>query len=218
MATAKKQSRGGQSRYGGGDVDPNDIVSESDMIVEHGNYQTEIDDVLSVSKDLLDIYGQDVPLQQFFIAEMRGKGKNVLGYYDGANIAINERFLDTAAMNKAYEECVKAGFHPNNGNKSGMQAVVAHEFGHAATDAVARKMGLTGTFALHSAADRIVGEAAKATGHRGVVKMAAKISRYATHSNAEAVAEAFADVYCNGKKATKESQAIVNVMNKYLKS
>ena len=26
-----------------------------------------------------------------------------------------------------------------------------------------------------------------------------------------------ADVYCNGKKAHKESQAIVNVMNKYLK-
>lgn len=48
--------------------------------------------------------------------------------------------------------------------------------------------------------------------------MASKISGYATHSNAEAVAEAIADVYCNGKKAKSESKAIVNVMNKYLKN
>ena len=50
-----------------------------------------------------------------------------------------------------------------------------------------------------------------------VVQMAKKISTYATHSNAEAIAEAFSDVYCNGKKAHKESQAIVNVINSYLK-
>lgn len=47
--------------------------------------------------------------------------------------------------------------------------------------------------------------------------MAKKISTYATHSNAEAIAEAFLDVYCNGKKVHKESQAIVNVINSYLK-
>ena len=34
---------------------------------------------------------------------------------------------------------------------------------------------------------------------------------------AEALAEAFADVYCNGSKASKESKAIVDVMNSYLK-
>jgi hypothetical protein len=55
-------------------------------------------------------------------------------------------------------------------------------------------------------------------GHKGVVKMAGKISKYATASNAEALAEAFCDVYCNGNSAKRESKAIVKTMNKYLKS
>ena len=215
-----KGSRGGQSGRGGSGagVNPNNIVSEEDMIVERGNYQQEIDDVLQVSQDLLSEYGQEVPLQQFFIAQLKGKDANVLGYYDGANIAINQDYLNSGRMNKAYAECVKQKFHPSNGNKTAMQAVTAHEFGHAATDAVARKMGITSMNGIHEASTRIVNEARKATGHRGVVQMASKISGYATHSNAEAVAEAFCDVYCNGRKAAKESRAIVDVMNRYLKS
>ena len=98
-----------------------------------------------------------------------------------------------------------------------MAAVVAHEFGHAATDAVATKLGYSGLNKLDRAANVICEEARKQTRHRGVVKMAAKISGYATTSNAEAVAEAFCDVYCNGKKAKKESRAIVNIANSYLK-
>ena len=57
----------------------------------------------------------------------------------------------------------------------------------------------------------------KKTSHRGVVQMAAKISRYATESNAEAIAEAVSDVYCNGNKARAESLAIVSVVDKYLR-
>ena len=64
----------------------------------------------------------------------------------------------------------------------------------------------------------IVNQARKATGHKGVVQMASKISRYATVSNAEAVAEAFADWYSNGSKAQKESIAIVNVVNQLWRS
>ena len=48
--------------------------------------------------------------------------------------------------------------------------------------------------------------------------MASKISGYATHSNAEAIAEAIADCYCNGKKAKSESKAIKGVIDKYLKN
>lgn len=33
----------------------------------------------------------------------------------------------------------------------------------------------------------------------------------------DAIAEAFADVFCNGNKATSESKAIVDVLNNYLK-
>ena len=76
------------------------------------------------------------------------------------------------------------------------------------------KMGVSG---IDNIATKIVNEARKGSGHKGVVQMASKISRYATTSNAEAIAEAFSDVYCNGSKAKKESIAIINVMNKYLK-
>jgi hypothetical protein len=48
--------------------------------------------------------------------------------------------------------------------------------------------------------------------------MASKISGYAKENARECIAEAFADVYCNGGRAKKESQSIVDVMNKYLKS
>jgi len=43
------------------------------------------------------------------------------------------------------------------------------------------------------------------------------VSGYAEENNAECVAEAFADVFCNGKKAKAESRAIVSVLEKYLK-
>lgn len=46
--------------------------------------------------------------------------------------------------------------------------------------------------------------------------MARQISGYATYNNKEAIAEAVADVYCNGAKAHKESKAIVGIIKKYL--
>ena len=213
MGNCRGSSGRTNGRYSGGGVNPDDIVSERDMIVERGERMQEVDDVLTVSRDLLDMYGNNVPLQQFMIAELKPGSQGVIGYYDGSNIAINQRFMNTAALEQAYAESVKSGFHPSNGSKSALQAVTSHEFGHAANDAVAKRMGVS----LDQAADRIVAEARKQTPHRGVVQMASKISTYATQSNAEAVAEAFADVYCNGKSARKESHAIVNVLNSYLK-
>lgn len=212
-----KGSRGGDNnsvkRYKGGGVNPNDIISERDMIVERGDNEAMVDAVLTVSRDMLNDY-PNAPLEQLLLAEMKSSA-NALGYYDhqARTIAINDKYFN-AAMESAYAECVKQGFHPSNGNKTGLQAVVAHEFGHAITQAVGERMG---EYHLDNAADRIVNEARKSTKHKGVVQMASKISRYATASNAEAVAEAVADVYCNGKKAKAESRAIVNVMNKYLK-
>lgn len=212
-----KESRGGDNnsvrRHRGGKVNPKDILSERDMIVERGDNEAMVDAVLTVSRDMLNDY-PNAPLEQLLLSEMTEKA-TALGYYDhrGRTIAINDKYFN-AAMESAYAECVKQGFHPSNGNKTGLQAVVAHEFGHAITQAAGDRMG---EFDLDNAADRIVNEARKSTKHRGVVQMASKISRYATASNAEAVAEAVADVYCNGKKAKAESRAIVDVVNKYLK-
>lgn len=198
---------------GGGGVDPGDIVSTTSFMSERGRYDA--DNVLQAFKDINDEYGYIVDDIQ--IATLKGRGANVLAYYDGSNVAFNQSYLKGENMAKAYEACVKSGYHPPKGNKTALQAVAAHELGHGLTDAVAVKMGLTGARKIDKAATNIVNEARKSTKHRGVIQMASKISKYATSSNTEAVAEAFADVYCNGKKARSESRAIVDVVNKYLK-
>lgn len=204
-----KGSRGGR-RAGGAGLNPNDILSTRDMISErHKN--SLVDEVLTVSRDLQNEYGISAQVSNFEIAKLKSKA-NAIAYYDGENIAVNEKFMKSDTINKAYDECVKQGFHPSKGNKTAMEAVSSHEFGHAINDAIGRKMGLD----IDSSATKIVNEARKQTKHRGVVQMASKISGYATYSNAEAIAEAVSDVYCNGKKARSESRAIVNVIKSYL--
>lgn len=204
-----KGSRGGR-RAGGAGLNPNDILSTRDMISErHKN--SLVDEVLTVSRDLQNEYGISAQVNNFEIAKLKSKA-NAIAYYDGENIAVNEKFMKSDTINKAYDECVKQGFHPSKGNKTAMEAVASHEFGHAINDAIGRKMGLD----IDSSATKIVNEARKQTKHRGVVQMASKISGYATYSNAEAIAEAVSDVYCNGKKARSESRAIVNVIKSYL--
>lgn len=201
---------------GGGGLNPGDIVSTTSFMSERGNYDA--DSLLQAFKDVSDEYGYVV--EDIQIATLQGEGQSVLAFYDGFNIAFNESYLKGENMTKAYDACVASGFHPSRGNKTALQAVAAHELGHGLTEAVGKKMGLPALGSkrrIDAAADAIVSEARKSTGHRGVVQMARKISTYATHSNTEAIAEAFADVYCNGKKARSESRAIVDVVNKYLK-
>ena len=207
-----KGNRGG--RRGGitGGLKPDDILSTSNLLID-----TKLDDVTrkevtKTLKDFQDEYG--LSYENTRIAKLKPKS-NALAYYDGDGIAINAKYLNSKKMNDAYQRCVESGFHPKSGSKTGMEAVVAHELGHALTDMAGAKMGVKG--GIDASSKAIVNEARKQTKHRGVVQMASKISGYARSSNAEAIAEAVADVYCNGKKARSESRAIVNVMNKYLK-
>lgn len=206
----------GSGRYkGGGNINPSDIVSVTSLVSARDKFTKEVDETLVAFRDVYNEYG--VVIDDIELATLKGNGASALAYYDGANIAMNKAYFDKAKMESAYDSCVKAGFHPSKGDKTALQAVASHELGHALTDKAAAKMGLTGVGKLDQAATRIVEEARKQSGHRGVVQMARKISEYATKSNAETIAEAFSDVYCNGKKAKKESTAIVNVMNKYIK-
>ena len=204
-------SRGSVSRYGGGGgLNPGDILSTTDMISERMRAPEASRDILEVSRQVHEMYGEQVG--SFVWAELK-PGASAIAYYDGDKIGLNMSYSDAQKMSRAYADCVKSGFHPSNGTKTPTEAVAAHEFGHALTDAVGKKMGVRD---IDTAATRIVTEARKSTSHRGVVQMASKISTYATHSNAEAVAEAFSDVFCNGRKAKSESHAIVKVINGYL--
>ena len=205
---------GGVSRNKERGMNPGDILSEKDMISEGGAYIDSVNDVMKVSKSIEDEYGFSNVANQFLLSELAPAAQNVLGYYGNDKIAMNQRFMrNPTATNNAYDACVASGYHPSRGNKSGIEAVAAHEYGHALNDRIAQSMGVS----LDQAATNIVKEARKGTKHRGVVQLANAISRYATTSNAEAIAEAFADVYCNGSSAKAESRAIMGVVNKYLK-
>lgn len=205
----------GGRRAGGGNLKDSDILDRSDMIANRAKYQEEVDDVLSVSRDLINEYGVE-SINNFEIATLKpGKASSVLGFCDqDGNIAMNKAFMNTAKTNKSYDESVKSGWHPSRGDKSGVQAVAAHESGHALNHTAAQKMGLS----MDAAADRIVTEARKSSGKiRGNIQFSRKISDYATKNNKETIAEAVSDVYCNGKKARAESQAVVKVLKGYLK-
>ena len=200
-------------RFGrGGGLSAGDILETNSFISERHNYDIS-DDVLGVFKDVNDEYGYIIG--DIHIAKLASNA-NAIAYYDGSNVGWNESYASAKVLNKAYADCVASGFHPSNGNKTPAQAVASHELGHALTDAVGQKMG--GGLTIDQSASRILQEAKKQTGSKSMYGMASKISGYATHSKAEAIAEAFSDVYCNGKKAHKESKAIVNVINSYLKN
>lgn len=214
MGRGASRAGGGSGRFGGGTVDPNDVSNYQDLVSQREGKRTEVDQILTVARDLNNEYGEDGLIYQFQTADMEKSAAGAIAFYDGSNIVVNNDFFNAKRLDDSYDDCVKSGFHPSRGKKSGAEAVAAHEYGHALSDAVARKMGVAN---LDIASTKIVNEARKRTGDKGVVIMANKISRYASTSNAEAVAEAFADVYCNGGKAKKQSKAIVDVMNSYLK-
>lgn len=139
--------------------------------------------------------------------------RNVLGYYGSGRVALNTNYTNVDKMNNVYDAAVKSGYHPSRGNKSGTEAVMYHEMGHALTDNVAKKMGVSG---LDAASKQIVNDAYKASGGKGgTLSWAGKVSGYAKESYAECVAEAVSDWYCNGKKASSQSKAIMTELKKY---
>ncbi len=209
--------RGTKSSGGGatGGVSGGDVVSTTSLISERETQQKLVDETLAVFNDVYEEYGAQV--NDIQLATMAA-GSSAMAYYDSeGNIAINEVYFNEAMMDKAYKACVDSGFHPSNGNKTALQAVTAHELGHKLTADVGEKMGKAGFGNIDEVSRIIVNEARAQTKHKNINDMAGKISGYAKHTSAEAIAEAFSDVYCNGRKAHSESKAIVNVLNKYLK-
>lgn len=191
------------------------VISTTSMVSARESKRKEVDQALTVARDIQNKYGVNV--EDLQIAKL-GAGDNAIAYYDaGGNLAYNEAFFNAKNMNTSYDDMVKSGFHPSRGRKTGIEAVVAHEMGHALTDEIALRKGY-GSWQLDRASTDIVKQACKNAGYGNKTKQfISKISGYASHSHAEALAEAFADVYCNGKKAKKESTAIVDIMNSYFK-
>lgn len=212
MGSCNSGGKGGGFTGRNSTVNPANIVNPTSLISEREGKQIEVDEVLQTSKDILEDFGY--VSDDMEIASFKGKDAGTLACFGGDQLIVNRAYFDKARMESAYADCVKEGFHPSQGNKTALQAVVAHELGHGLTDVVGAKMGAKG-----DSATAILNEAKKSIGYKGAIgNMASKISGYAQYNPREAIAEAFSDVYCNGTKARRESQAIVNVMKKYTKS
>lgn len=205
-------SGGGAGVGGSGSHADIQILAAGDLTSKRNEgRQIEVDSVLEVLRNVNDEYGYI--LNDSIVAKLGGKdGARVLAFYEeGGVIGVNQKFFNQASIEAAYDAA--GDYHPPRGAKNGMEAVIAHEAGHALTDAVAAKLNLS----HDAAARRIVGEAWKAKNQTVAQQMAKNISGYATESNSECIAEAFCDVYCNGNNATQESKRIVKIIDKYLK-
>ena len=208
MGRGASRAAGHGGGGGGGATNIEDMIS-----ARNDSNKQQVDDVLAVADVMTKKYGKDVAIEGTFqVGDMKGR---TLAYYDhDGNICMNRKYINNTNLDDAYDSCVEVGFHPSRGKKSGTYATAAHEYGHSLTENVRKKMGNNVTF--DGAATQIVTEARKTTKHRGNIKFGESISGYAKKSDAETVAEAVSDVFCNGKKAKKESHAVVDVIDKYL--
>ena len=205
--------RGSTSGGATGGLGGGNILGTESLVSMRESKPQEVDQVLGVARDIRDQYG--VTTTELEVATIKGGG--TMAYYDFAgNLAINESYFDAATMDKAYDACVSSGFHPSRGNKTGLEAVTAHELGHRLTDVAGEKTG-DGNWALDKTSNSIIAEAKRRLGASSVDGVRAKISGYGKSSTAEAVAEAFADVYCNGNKASRESRTVVDILGEYLR-
>ena len=150
-------------------------------------------------------YGNIVSKANLAIADV---GRDALGASDGYTIYMSDRYVKNANMTKAMKEMAKSGFHPSIGKKTGAEAVTAHEMGHYLAEQASKKAGISQT--------QIVERASKRAGIKTSL-MAGTISEYARYNYKETIAEASADVFCNGRRAKKVSKASMAEIKSILK-
>jgi len=143
-------------------------------------------------------YGSAVKRMNLSLATFNEPG--VLGAYGGDTLFMNEKYVGNANLTEAMQASVKSGFHPSIGNKTGAEAVAAHEIGHRLGEIAAAQAGIS--------EKEIVARAGKKVGIK-TENVAGHISGYARSNYSETIAEASSDVFCNGKKASKASRAIM---------
>ena len=134
--------------------------------------------------------------------------RNALGAYGGNTLYMNEKYIKNKNLTSAMKDAERSGYHPKLNGKTGAEAVAAHELGHRLGEVASQKAKIS--------EKDIVARAAKKTGIK-TENMAGHISGYARSNYGETIAEAYADVYCNGKKASRASRAIVNEVKSIVK-
>ena len=133
---------------------------------------------------------------------------SALGAYGGDTLYMAEKNIKNPYLTLSMKMAAKDGFHPSIGDKTGAEAVAAHEIGHRLGEVAAKKAGVS--------EKDIVARAAKKTGI-STENMAGHISKYARSNYSETIAEASSDVFCNGEKASRASKAIMAEVKTILK-
>lgn len=151
-------------------------------------------------------YGDVIKSVNLSVATFGGSG--ALGAYGQNTLYMNGKYIRNANLTDAMKQGAASGFHPGIGDKTGAEAVAAHELGHHLGNVAASRAGIS--------EQDIVGRAAAKLGMK-TDNVAGKISGYARYNYAETIAEASADVYCNGDKASRASRAIMAEVKSILK-
>lgn len=166
------------------------------------------DEIMRTRDSLESVYGESVKDITLMTASFAGEG--VLGCYSPMEntVYMNKKYIGNTQLTQSMLAAAKSGYHPSIGQYTGAEAVAAHEIGHGMADYILKNKGVS--------AEAIVAAAGKKI---GIAKqnMAGFISEYARENYSETIAEASADVYCNGSKATKQSKAIMAEVKSYMK-
>ena len=203
MGRGSSKAGGGAGPFGGGMDNQNTTatVKSSHPLTDEigkkggGNFANEI---MNTRDEMEREYGSAVNGMSLYAATFNQRG--VLGAYGGDALYMNQRYIRNANLTAAMQASAQTGFHPGIGNRTGAEAVAAHEIGHRLGEIAAAKAGGTQR--------DIVARAAKKVGIK-TEDMAGHISKYARSNYGETIAEASADVFCNGAKASKASLAIM---------
>lgn len=210
MGCTSGASGGGAGKFGGGMIGKNTgtTVRNSHPLADEidrggGGFANEIMN----TRDAFEAeYGEAVKRINLHAATF--SDNSVLGAYGDNTLYMNQKYIANQNLTEAMQAAVKSGFHPSIGNKKGTEAVAAHEIGHRLGQMAAQKAGIS--------EKEIVARAGKKVGIR-TNNMAGHISGYARSNYSETIAEASADVYCNGSKASKASRAIMSEVKSILR-
>lgn len=210
MGRGSSKAGGGVGKYGGGMTgeDSTTTVKSSHPLTDEiskggGSFANEIMN----TRDAMEAeYGSAVKQMNLHVGTF--SDPSVLGAYGGDTLYMNEKYVKNKNLTEAMKASEKSGFHPSIGNKTGAEAVASHEIGHRLGEVAAKKAGIS--------EQEIVARAAKKVGIK-TENMAGHISQYARSNYSETIAEASADVFCNGNKANRVSKAIMSEVKSILK-
>lgn len=201
-------SNAGVGRFGGGMSGTNTtttVKSSHPLTDEIGKGGGSFANEIMNTRDAFESeYGSAVKQMNLHVGTF--SNNSTLGAYGGDTLYMNEKYVKNANLTAAMSNT--NGFHPGIGNKTGAEAVASHEIGHRLGEVAAQRAGISEKDIVARAGSKIGIKTENMAGH---------ISKYARSNYSETIAEASADVFCNGSKASKASRAIMSEVKSILK-